>query len=221
MPRVETVEPSVSVEDYLPHVAGEFEIVDVPEFQFVMVDGEGDPEHSVAFGQALNWLYGVSYRLRVEGKGRGLVWSVGRLEGLWRAADLADFRAGRRDRWQWTLLIRQPDFLSAEDFLAARQHVAAKLGSPPPTLRMAKLREGLCVQVLHIGAYADEAPVIGRLHGEFLPAQHLAPCGDHHEIYLSDPRRTPPAKRRTVIRQPVSRVPPELEQRMDKARALA
>jgi hypothetical protein len=86
---------------------------------------------------------------------------------------------------------------------AGVEKATKKLGTPPPSLRFESFHEGLSVQILHVGSYADEAPTIARLHNEFLPGNGLVETGHHHEIYLSDPRKTAPEKLKTVLRQPV------------------
>jgi hypothetical protein len=125
------------------------------------------------------------------------------LEGLWWAEDMAAFRRGDRADWQWTLMICQPVAVTADlaaDILPA---VTAAKGLPAgDEVRLEVFEEGLAVQVLHRGPYADEAPTIDRLH-TYLADAGYRPTGKHHEIYLSDPRRTDPRKLRTIIRQPV------------------
>ena len=130
------------------------------------------------------------------------------LEGLWWADDMASFTVARdKSRWSWTLLILVPDWLANNEFAAAVDRVAAK--RRPARLddvRLQTLPEGRCVQTLHIGAFDDEAAVLDRMHHQFIPANGLRMVGRHHEIYLSDFRRVAPAKRRTILRQPVDGV---------------
>ena len=102
--------------------------------------------------------------------------------------------------------IMQPDWITPGMYDAALAKTAAKLGDPPPSLRLAPYDEGLSVQIMHVGSYDDEGPVLARLHDEFLPQNALQETGHHHEIYISDPRKTPPAKLKTVLRQPVRRI---------------
>lgn len=185
--------------------AGSFGIVDVPELKYISIDGEGDPNGSVAYQQALNWLYALSYAIKFASKATGRDYSVAPLEGLWWADDMNDFAANRRDRWKWTAMIMQPAWIDDADYLDALSSVRAKLGDPPSSLRFEAYAEGLSAQTLHIGPYDAEGPTIARLHDVFLKENGLVPNGQHHEIYLSDPRRTQPSKLRTVIRQPVRR----------------
>jgi hypothetical protein len=185
--------------------AGRFSVVEVPPLQFAMIDGAGDPNTAPAYAKAIEWLYGVSYGLKFASKAEGRDYGVAPLEGLWWAEDMSDF-AGDKGKWLWTAMIMQPDWITPKMFAAADDHAGARLGEPPASLRLERLDEGLAVQTMHIGPFSAEGPTIARLHQEFLPANGLTETGKHHEIYLSDPRRTVPEKLRTVIRQPVRRI---------------
>jgi hypothetical protein len=186
----------------------EFSLVEVPEMRFLMNEGMGDPNTAPAYAEGLTWLYTVAYTLKFASrKELGKDYVVPPLEGLWWSDDMADFAAGNRDRWQWTQMIMIPDFITSAMISAAIETAARKLtGSPPASLRVERVAEGPSVQIMHIGSYADEAPVIRRLHEEYLPAHGLVEAGKHHEIYLSDPRRIAPEKLKTIIRQPVRRI---------------
>lgn len=186
---------------------GRFTIVDVPKMQFAMVDGKGDPNVSEDYKAAVQWLYGVSYALKFASRRElGRDYTVAPLEGLWWADDMADFVRGDKSRWQWTMMIMQPDWIARPMFDAAVARAREKLGPPPPDLRLEDYDEGLSVQVMHVGPYSAEGPTLARLHGEFLPANGLKETGRHHEIYIGDPRRTAPEKLKTVLRQPVRRL---------------
>ena len=183
--------------------AKDFVVVEVPEMQYLMVDGKGAPGND-DYVKAIEWLYATSYPIKFISKiehDRDYV--VPPLEGLWWADDFAAFTNDDRDQWQWTMMIMQPDWITPEILEAGLAKSTKKLGTPPPSLRLEKLDEGTCVQILHLGPFADEAPTIARLHSEFLPSQGLVETGHHHEIYLSDPRKTAPEKLKTVLRQPV------------------
>lgn len=186
--------------------AKEFSIVEVPKMQFVMLDGEGNPNTSSFYGEAIGWVYSVSYALKFASKQQlGRDYTVPPLEALWWADDMMAFTAGRKDDWKWTEMIMTPDWITPEMFEQAVKKSEAKLGSPPPSLRLEAYDEGLSVQIMHIGPYDAEGPVLKRLHEEFLPRNGLVETGHHHEIYLGDPRRTAPEKLKTVLRQPVRR----------------
>lgn len=188
---------------------GQFEIVTIPPLRYLMIDGHGDPNTSDAYTGALQTLYPVAYALKFLSK-RELDrdYTVPPLEAQWWADDLSAFTTARdKSRWSWTLLSLVPDWIDEEHLTDARAAAAAKGTAPRlDALRSGILDEGLCVQTLHVGSYDDEGPVLAELHEEFLPAHGLRPTGTHHEVYLSDPRRTAPEKLRTILRQPVAPV---------------
>jgi hypothetical protein len=189
---------------YLP-TTDDFVFVDVPELQFAMVNGEGDPD-DVPFRHAVKWLFSAIYpikRIAKERMGKDFVEPP--LEGLWWADDPNDLVAGRRDRLNWRLMVVTADWVSEEMFEEAVATASGRLGEVPGTLRLERYDEGRCVQIMYIGDYrTDAASIARRLHHEFLPQHDLRPNGHHHEIYLSDPSRVAPDKMRTVVRQPVA-----------------
>jgi hypothetical protein len=188
---------------YVPS-AGDFSLVDVPQMKFVKVDGVGDPNSSPEYSDAVAWLYAIAYPIKfISKKELGKDYTVPPLEGLWWADDMSAFTDGHRDSWKWTMMLMQPDWITDDIFGAGLEKATKKLGTPPQSLRFELFHEGLSVQILYFGPYADEAPTIARMHNEFLPANGLVENGNHHEIYLGDPRKTPPEKLKTVIRQPV------------------
>lgn len=183
---------------------GEFVRIDVPAMQFVKVNGAGDPNTSQTYKTAVEWLYAVSYALKFAARAAlGKDYVVPPLEGLWWADDPASFVARRKDEWRWTMIIMAPDFIDQAMFEAARAKAAKKLGAPPDSLRLESYAEGLSLQIMHVGSYDEEGPALARLHAEIMPAQKLAFNGPHHEIYLGDPRKTEPARLKTILRQPV------------------
>lgn len=183
---------------------GRFGSVDVPLLRYVMVDGQGNPNAVPAYKSAIEWLFSISYAMKFASK-QGLEkdYVVPPLEGLWWADDPADFVTRRKDRWRWTLMIMVPGFIDQALYGAALAKTRMKLGEPPATLRIESLTEGLSLQTLHVGSYDDEGPILAMLHDELMPAQRLAFNGKHHEIYLSDARKTPAEKFKTILRQPV------------------
>ncbi|MBA0220660.1 hypothetical protein D7U74_03670 [Stenotrophomonas maltophilia] len=185
---------------------GDFVLLQVPSLPFVMVDGRGDPNTAIAYAEAVRWLYSVSYALKFALKAVGQDHVVAPLEGLWSAEDPGSFVARRKDEWTWTLMIRTPDAVDTPRFAAATEKVRAKLGAPPSSLRLQRLEEGLCLQTLHVGPYEDEGPTLARLHQEVMPSLGYTFAGPHHEIYLSDPRKTAPSRLKTLLRQPVRAV---------------
>ena len=185
---------------------GEFRVVDVPDMQYLMIDGRGDPNTSPAYAEALGALYPVAYKLKFASKkdfGRDYV--VPPLEGLWWAEDMDFFTASRdKSRWDWTMMLMVPGWADQGMFEAAVGQAGAK--SPPARLgdvRVRSLSEGRCVQTLHVGSFDDEAAVLARMHHEFIPDHGPCMAGKHHEIYFSAFRRVAPEKLRTILRQPV------------------
>jgi hypothetical protein len=184
---------------------GEFRVVDVPPLQYLMVDGHGDPNTSREYAEALAAIYPVAYTVKFAIKRQlGRDYVVMPLEALWWAEHMAAFTSARdKSRWSWTAMIMVPDWITGDLVDAAVAAVAAR--DRPAGLdlvRLETLREGRCVQTLHVGPYDDEGPVLAAMHDEFIPAAGLRLAGRHHEIYLSDPRRTAPERLKTVIRQP-------------------
>jgi len=193
---------------------GEFRVLDVPPMQYLMIDGAGDPNTSPAYAEAVGALFPIAYTLKFASREQlGIDTVVMPLEGLWHAPDMESFTS-RRDKsaWLWTLMILIPDHVTREMFVSAVDTVEAKLAAKKQSspsfrsVRLESLDEGLCAQTLHVGSYDDEAPVLERLHNEFIPESGLRMTGLHHEIYLSDVRRVEASKLRTILRQPVERV---------------
>jgi hypothetical protein len=177
--------------------------IHVPELAFVMVDGAGNPNTAPAYQSAIEWLYSTSYALKFAAKALGHDYVVPPLKGLWWADDPAGFTARRKDNWRWTMMIMAPDVLTQAMFAEAVAKAGAKLGTRPDTLRLERYAEGRSLQVLHVGSYDDEGPILAQLHDVEMPARGVTFNGHHHEIYLGDARRTAPDKLRTILRQPV------------------
>jgi hypothetical protein len=177
--------------------------IDVPPVSYLMVDGHGDPNTAPAYKLAVESLYATAYTIKFSCKAEGKDFVVAPLEGLWSARDPESFTARRKDEWDWTMMIMVPDYVDDETLLAAKIRTREKIGTLPQSLRLESLEEGLCLQALHVGGYDDEGPLLAALHGEIMPSGGYDFAGRHHEIYLSDPRKTPPEKLKTVIRQPV------------------
>ena len=188
-------------------------LVEVPEFAFLMVDGKGNPNGPV-FADAIQALYSASYTLKFQIKKEApeLDYGVMPLEGLWSVAGvMGDPRDGAvsidKDAFVWKAMIMQPEAVTAARLERAVAELRRKKGNDVPAalagLRLERFAEGQSAQVMYVGPYADEGPVIARLH-TFIADQGCEPRGQHHEIYLGDPRRCAPEKLRTVLRQPVA-----------------
>lgn len=177
--------------------------VDIPALNYLMIDGKGDPNTSARFQEAVEALFPLAFGIKMASKKTlGIDYVVMPLEGLWWAEDMTNFSVEDKSQWQWRLLILQPEHITLEMVEAARTTVAAKKNPAAlPDIRFEAYTEGPSAQILHIGPFADEGPTIARLHEEIEAAGHQRQ-GLHHEIYLSDLRRTAPEKLRTIIRQP-------------------
>jgi len=180
-------------------------IVDVPEMNFLMMDGAGNPNTAPEYKEAIEALYAMSYALKFMVKrGEAAVdYGVMPLEGLWWADDMTQFSVENKDIWKWTAMIMQPEYVTKDLFTKAIEQVRERKSLPAlPEMRFESLREGLVAQIMHLGLYSDESPTIEKLHN-FIRVQGHELRGKHHEIYLTDPQRSTPEKMKTVIRQPV------------------
>ena len=181
-------------------------IVNVPEMNYLMIDGTGYPGTSKDYMDSIEALYTVSYTLKfMIKKEKGIDYGVLPLEGLWWADDMTDFIKGNKDNWKWTSMIMQPEHVTKELYEKALDAAKKKKDLPALSkMRFEKYDEGLCAQIMHIGPYSAEGPTIEKLH-KYIKEKGYDLRGKHHEIYLSDPRRSAPEKMKTVIRQPVSK----------------
>ena len=188
--------------------AGVWDMLNVPAWSFIMMDGQGNP-NGPSYARALAALYPVAYAIKFASKAVGNDYVVPPLEALWWAENPDAFTQNRRDEWQWTVMLRVPETVTRDAFERGQGAAAAKLEKKKQDvtaiseLRLASLSEGRCLQTLHIGPYTDEAPVLANLHDRVMPDLGVTFHGLHHEIYLSDPRRTDPQKLKTLLRQPV------------------
>ncbi len=189
----------------LKHVysaTSEISVVDVPSLNFLMIDGEGDPNNSQAYAEAIEALFSVSYtaKFMIKKSDTGVDYAVMPLEGLWWADDMAAFASGDKSKWKWTMMIMQPTNVSEEIMQKAIASVEKKRGIPGlDKLRFEPFVEGKSAQLLHVGPYSEEGPTIQKLHDYIKETSPLR--GKHHEIYLSDVRRVEPDKLKTIIRQ--------------------
>jgi len=194
---------------------GRFDLIPVPSLSYLTFEGAGAP-YGPVYASALAALYPVSYSLKFFSKNElGNDYVVGPLEGLWWADDMNTFLTREKSKWKWRMMIRQPDWITAEHVKTAIGQVTAKQAKlKDPKVQSADLEklefgeyaEGLSVQVLHVGSYDDEEPVLAEMHNRFIPENGLEMTGHHHEIYLSDPRRVEPEKLKTILRQPVRKL---------------
>ena len=187
-------------------------LVDIPSMNFLAVAGLGDPnEADGAYSRAMNLLYGVAYTLKMSYKGEHRIdgffeYVVPPLEGFWWQDGGSSVDYSRKAAFEWISLIRLPDFMTHGDFDWAVAEATERKKNDFSSVQFLTYDEGLCVQCLHVGPYDDEPETVAAME-EFAASQGYAvditPSRYHHEIYLSDPRKTEPAKLKTVIRHPV------------------
>jgi len=184
----------------------QFSIVDVPPMNFLMLDGRGDPNRSDEFQAAMMALYGMSFTIKFASKLQlGVDYGVMAVEGLWWTEGTPGFNWQDKSSWYWTLMMMQPDHITASMVEQAWKDATRKRPSPAlDRVRFERFAEGLSVQIMYVGPYADEGPTIARMH-DFIAENGYQPTGKHHEIYLGDARRTAPEKLKTVLRQPIRR----------------
>ncbi len=179
-------------------------LVEVPRFQYLMIDGEGSPQ-GAAFQDAIAALYSTAYgtKFRLKAAGRA-DFVVPPLEALWWADDESAFEENRRDEWHWTLMLIQPNHVSEEDIADALGELGkkGKTTAAHRNMRTEQLEEGRAVQCVYVGPYDSMGGAISAMQA-FAAANGLKLAGKHHDVYLSDPRRTAPEKLKTVLRRPV------------------
>jgi hypothetical protein len=177
--------------------------VDVPTMNYFMVDGEGDPNTSQSYTDAVEVLFMVSYAAKflVKKGASAIDYGVMPLEGLWWADDLSKFSTNDKSNWKWTAMIMQPSFVTSEILEHAISDVTKKNPSGIARLRLEPFSEGRCAQIMHIGPFSEEGPTIEKVH-RFIDSRGRR-TGKHHEIYLSDIRKADPSKWKTIIRQPM------------------
>ena len=175
----------------------------VPEGRFLSVLGKGDP-NGEEYQEAIGALYSWAYTLKFHYKGQDLDFKVMPLEGHWWINDCTfdmNYPAPRED-WRWRAFIRVPDYVSEE---AMQEHVtelSEKKGEKVREVSIWNFREGISAQIMHIGPYSEETPTINALH-KWVEESGYRLRGLHHEIYLSDPRRSKPENLKTIIRHPL------------------
>ena len=189
---------------YKPSVK-EVEIVEVPQMNFLMIDGDGGPNHPT-FQNAIEVLFPLSYTLKfmIKKSDIGIDYGVLPLEGLWWADDISSFIKDKKDDWKWTLMIMQPELITNEMVVEAVNQVRVKKNPTSlPLVRFESINEGKVAQIMHIGPFSEEGPTVQKLHS-FIKDSGKKIIGKHHEVYLSDIRRAAPEKWKTIIRQPMS-----------------
>ena len=185
--------------------AKKVEVVEVSKMNFLMIDGDGGPNHPT-FQNAIEVLFPLSYTLKfmIKKSDIGIDYGVLPLEGLWWADDMSSFIKDKKDDWKWTLMIMQPELVKKEMVVKAIEEVRKKKNPVAlPLVRFESFSEGKVAQIMHIGPFSEEGPTVEKLHS-FIGDSGRQRSGKHHEIYLSDIRRAAPEKLKTIIRQPMS-----------------
>lgn len=204
MKAMEKIDYKKELKQFYQPWAKEVVLVDIPPMHYLMIDGEGDPNSSQAYADAVEALFTVSYTLKFMVKKGPLAthYGVMPLEGLWWSEDMDSFISGDKTGWKWTMMIMQPPCVTRDlvDMAIAQVREKKKLMALP-RMRYEAFEEGRCAQILHVGPFSEEGPTVAKVH-DFI-AQNWQLAGKHHEIYLSDIRRADPAKWKTIIRQPL------------------
>ena len=188
------------------------EIVTVPRANFIAVRGQGDPNaEGGAYQQAIGVLYALAYTLKMSYKTDYRIqgfydYVVPPLEGFWRQEGVEGIDYGNKAAFQWTSVIRLPDFVTEKDFAWAVETEKKKKKLDCSAAEFLTVDEGLCVQILHLGPF-DEEPASVALMDAYIRERgyvnDLSEQRQHHEIYLSDARKVEPARWKTVIRHPI------------------
>ena len=194
-----------------PQVPG---VVEVPEIKYIAVRGAGDPnDENGEYSKAMELLYGVAYTIKMSYKGEYKIdgffeYVVPPLEGFWWQSGVSGVDYSKKDGFCWISVIRLPDFVTKTDFDWAVDQAMRKKKQDFSKVEFFTYDEGLCVQCMHVGSYDNEPETIGKMN-DFARAQgYVIDISDtrfHHEIYLSDPRKTEAAKLKTVIRHPIGK----------------
>ena len=188
------------------------EIITVPSMNYIAVRGQGDPNvEDGEYKQAIGLLYTIAFTIKMSKKGDHQIegyfdYVVPPLEGFWWQDGVSGIDYAHKENFQWISVIRLPDFVTEKDFAWAIEEATAKKKTDFSKVEFLTYDEGLCVQCMHVGPYDDEPATVAQMHA-FMESQGYAlditPQRMHHEIYLSDARRTAPEKLKTVIRHPI------------------
>lgn len=191
------------------------QIVDMPPVNYIAVRGKGDPnDEGGEYKKAIEVLYAVAYTLKMSYKTDYKIdgffeYVVPPLEGFWQTDNGGVFDYADKSQLKWISVIRLPDFVTVKDFQWAVDTASRKKKLDCSAAEFLTINEGLCVQIMHSGAYDDEPPTV-KIMDDFISGNGYKNDMDgerlHHEIYLSDPRKTPPEKWKTVIRHPISKI---------------
>lgn len=203
---MEKLDLKKELKQYYKPSANKIEIIEIPEFNFISLEGEGNP-NSPEFEDAIGALYAVAYTTKFAVKQVGGMsdFVVMPLEGLWWADNMEDFVLDNKDNWKWRIMIHLPTFIT-ENFIGVNKVTAfeKKGNGKINEVAFGGFHEGLAVQTMYVGPYAEEHATIKKMH-EFAKVHGYKLRGLHHEIYLGDPRKVAPEKLKTILRQPIEK----------------
>lgn len=191
------------------------EIVTVPAMQYVAVEGVGDPnEEGGAYKQAIGVLYAIAYTIKMSKMGEHRMegyfdFVVPPLEGFWWQDGIKGVEYSHKKAFRWISVIRLPEFVTEKEFAWAVSEVERKKGIDCSSAKLVTVEEGLCVQMMHVGSYDDEPDSIALMDAYLEENGYETDFSEsrlHHEIYISDPRKVAPEKRKTVIRHPIKKI---------------
>lgn len=199
-------------EFYLPK--NKPQIVNVPKANYIAIRGQGNPnEEGGAYKQAIGILYAVAYTLKMSYKTDYKIngfyeYVVPPLEGFWWQDGIHGVDYTKKDEFNWISIIRLPEFITKKDFDWAVKTASAKKKIDCSKAEFLTIEEGLCVQIMHFGSYDDEPASVEKMDQYLAENSYVNDFSDtrmHHEIYLSDPRKSTPDKLKTVIRHPIKK----------------
>ena len=185
--------------------AKKVEFVDVPEMDFLKIDGLGAPG-AQTYQEAVEALFQLSYTIKfMIKKGEVAIdYGVMPLQGHWWVDDMSKFDVNKKDEWKWTMMIMQPELVTKSIVEEATEQLKIKKNPPAlPKIKFEAFTEGIAAQILHIGPFSEEGPTIQKVHQAIIE-KGFQLSGKHHEIYLTDIRRAAPENWKTIIRQPYS-----------------
>lgn len=172
--------------------------------KYLALDGQGEPGGK-EFEDKIGAMYNMAFGMKMPMKFLGKDYTVSKLETIWTVGETKGNKYVMlpKNEWRWKLLMRVPDFITEKIFGKYKEEVSLKsLNGHVKQIELIEMNEGKCAQIMHVGPYDEVGPDIEKLHA-FMQASGLTFNGEHHEIYLSDPRKTAPEKIKTIIRQPV------------------
>jgi hypothetical protein len=179
----------------------------IPSLNYLMIDGEGDPNVSQLYKDSVQALYSVAYTIKFSLKksSQAIDFKVMPLEGLWWVEDMNLFSIENKKDWKWTMMILQPECVTSDWVNDCKNSVIKKKGLQLANeVRFETYHEKEVTQILHKGPYSTEAENIQKLHKTITDWGYLR-TGKHHEIYLNTPLKTAPEKLKTIIRQPIQK----------------